>query len=144
MTTTSRCRVQERRRTAKRVTILSIATAVFMCVASVEFPWVEPVFERLGIPLVVGWLLAMGGCSFFSAVFSWDSRQERLWQALIGVTYVMGGFDLLVWATGIVIGVSILMSSVTRLRSHLSVAAEKPAISSVDLIPAYLKPEIGS
>lgn len=42
MTTTSRCRFQERRRTAKRVTILSIATAVFMCVASVEFPWVEP------------------------------------------------------------------------------------------------------
>jgi hypothetical protein len=135
MTTTSRYRFQDRRRTAKRVTILSVATAVIVCAASQEFPSVEPVFERFGVPLLVGWLLALGGCSFLSAVFSWGSRQEHFWQVLIGVTYMIGGFDLLAWAIGILVGVSILMSSVTKLRSHLSVVSEKPTISSVGVMP---------
>lgn len=77
-------------------TILKTASGWFIAMAVVfiilgMLAIIEPGVAGLAVTLLVGWLLIFGGVAHFIAAFSGGGAGRVLWQALIGIVYVVGG-----------------------------------------------------
>jgi uncharacterized membrane protein HdeD (DUF308 family) len=53
---------------------------------------IEPGVAGLAVTVLVGWLLIFGGAAHFIAAFSGGGAGRVIWQVLIGIVYVLGGF----------------------------------------------------
>ena len=56
---------------------------------------VEPGVAGLAITILVGWLLIFGGGAHLVAAFSGGGTGRVIWQVLIGIVYIVGGFYFL-------------------------------------------------
>ena len=56
---------------------------------------VEPGVAGLAITILVGWLLIFGGAAHLVAAFSGGGAGRVIWQVLIGIVYIVGGFYFL-------------------------------------------------
>ena len=88
----------------KTVTGWYIASAVLFIVFGM-FAIIEPGVAGLGITLLVGWLLIFGGVAHLVAAFKGGSAKQVIFQLLIGLLYLAGGFYFL---THPLIGISTL------------------------------------
>src|SRR6266481_6353397 len=52
---------------------------------------IEPGVAGLAITILVGWLLIFGGVAHLVAVFGGGGAGRVIWQALIGIVYILGG-----------------------------------------------------
>ena len=53
---------------------------------------VEPGVAGLAVTILVGWLLIFGGGAHMVSAFSGGGAGRVIWQVLIGVVYIVGGF----------------------------------------------------
>jgi uncharacterized membrane protein HdeD (DUF308 family) len=77
-------------------TVLRTASGWFIAMAVVfiilgMLAIIEPGVAGLAVTMLVGWLLIFGGGAHFIAAFSGGGAGRVLWQALIGIVYVVGG-----------------------------------------------------
>src|SRR5271170_5451645 len=56
---------------------------------------IEPGVAGLAVTLLVGWLLIFGGVAHVVAAFSGGGAGRVMWQVLIGIVYLLGGFYFL-------------------------------------------------
>ena len=56
---------------------------------------IEPVMAGLAVAILVGWLLLFGGAAHAAAVFAGGGAGRVVWQLILAVLYVMGGFYFL-------------------------------------------------
>jgi uncharacterized membrane protein HdeD (DUF308 family) len=56
---------------------------------------IEPGVAGLAVALLVGWLLIFGGGAHVIAAFSGGGAGRVIWQVLLGIIYVVGGFYFL-------------------------------------------------
>jgi uncharacterized membrane protein HdeD (DUF308 family) len=56
---------------------------------------VEPGVAGLAVTILVGWVLIIGGVVHLVAAFSGGGARRVIWQVLIGVVYLLGGFYFL-------------------------------------------------
>lgn len=56
---------------------------------------VEPGIAGLAVTILVGWLLVFGGGAHLVAAFSGGGASRVIWQVLIGVVFLAGGFYFL-------------------------------------------------
>ena len=79
---------------------------------------VEPGVAGLAATILVGWLLIFGGGAHVVAAFSGGGAGRVIWQALIGIVYIVGGFYFLthpllgLGTLTLVLAVIILMAAV--------------------------------
>jgi uncharacterized membrane protein HdeD (DUF308 family) len=53
---------------------------------------IEPGVAGLAVTILVGWVLIFGGVAHLVATFSGGGVGRVIWQSLIGIVYVLGGF----------------------------------------------------
>lgn len=80
--------------TAKKITGWYIAAAVLFIVLGM-FAIIEPGVAGLGVTLLVGWLLIFGAIFHFIAAFKGGGAKQVIFQVLIGILYLIGGFYFL-------------------------------------------------
>jgi uncharacterized membrane protein HdeD (DUF308 family) len=68
-----------------------IAMAVVFIILGI-FAIVEPTVAGLAVTILVGWLLIFGGVAHLVAAFSGAGAGRVIWQALIGIVFIVGGF----------------------------------------------------
>jgi uncharacterized membrane protein HdeD (DUF308 family) len=56
---------------------------------------IEPGIAGLAVTILVGWLLIFGGGAHLIAAFSGGGAGRVIWQVLIGILYIVGGFYFL-------------------------------------------------
>ena len=56
---------------------------------------IEPGVAGLAVTILVGWLLIFGGVAHLVAAFSGGGAGRVIWQVLIGIVYIVGGFYFL-------------------------------------------------
>jgi uncharacterized membrane protein HdeD (DUF308 family) len=56
---------------------------------------IEPGVAGLAVTILVGWLLIFGGGAHLVAAFSGGGAGRVIWQVLIGIVYIVGGFYFL-------------------------------------------------
>src|SRR5580765_882579 len=56
---------------------------------------IEPGVAGLAVTILVGWLLIFGGVAHLLAMFVGGGAGRVIWQVLIGVVYIVGGFYFL-------------------------------------------------
>jgi uncharacterized membrane protein HdeD (DUF308 family) len=56
---------------------------------------IEPGVAGLAVTILVGWLLIFGGVAHLVAAFSGGGAGHVVWQVLIGIVYIVGGFYFL-------------------------------------------------
>jgi uncharacterized membrane protein HdeD (DUF308 family) len=56
---------------------------------------IEPGLAGLAVTILVGWLLIFGGMAHLVAAFSGGGAGRVIWQVLIGMVYIVGGFYFL-------------------------------------------------
>jgi uncharacterized membrane protein HdeD (DUF308 family) len=56
---------------------------------------IEPGVAGLAVTILVGWVLILGGGAHLIAAFSGGGAGRVLWQVLIGIVYIIGGFYFL-------------------------------------------------
>jgi uncharacterized membrane protein HdeD (DUF308 family) len=56
---------------------------------------IEPGVAGLAVTILVGWLLIFGGVVHLVAAFSGGGAGRVIWQVLIGIVYILGGFYFL-------------------------------------------------
>src|SRR5215467_3510874 len=131
---------------AKKITGWYIAAAVLFIVLGI-FAIIEPGVASLGVTLLVGWLLIIGAVGHLIAAFKGGGAKQVIFQLLIALVYFIGGIYFLthpilavstltlllacliwfqwpsstVWAIGILVGVNLLMTGITRLMFGLAV-----------------------
>src|SRR5271156_3121646 len=71
-----------------------IAMAVVFIILGI-FAIVEPGVAGLAVTILVGWLLIFGGGAHLVAAFSGGGAGRVIWQVLIGIVYIVGGFYFL-------------------------------------------------
>ena len=76
---------------AKKATGWYIAAAIIFILLGV-FAILEPGIAALGITLLIGWLLLFGGVTHFIAAFKGSGAKHIIFQVLMGILYVVGGF----------------------------------------------------
>jgi uncharacterized membrane protein HdeD (DUF308 family) len=76
---------------SKKVAGWYIAAAVLFIVLGM-FAIIEPVVAGIGLTLLVGWLLIISGITHLIGAFKGDGAKQVLYQVLIGILYVIGGF----------------------------------------------------
>lgn len=81
------------RGTLKKASGWAIAWAVLLILAGFVMICL-PFFAGLGIAVVVGWLLVISGIFHLIEAFHTRGTGPFLWQLLVGVVYVIGGFDI--------------------------------------------------
>ena len=90
--------------TAKKITGWYIGFAVLFIVLGI-FAIAEPMVAAMAVALLVGWLLIFGGGAHLVSAFSGGGAGRVVWQVLIGIVYLVGGFYFL---THTVMGVGTL------------------------------------
>lgn len=76
---------------AKKVTGWFIAMAVLFIILGI-LAIIEPGVAGLAVTLLVGWLLIFGGVAHFVTAFKGGGTKQVLWQVLIGIVYLIGGY----------------------------------------------------
>jgi uncharacterized membrane protein HdeD (DUF308 family) len=89
---------------ARKVTGWYIAAAVLFIILGM-FAIIEPGVAGLGVTLLVGWLLVFGAVMHFVAAFKGGGAKQIIFQVLIGILYLIGGFYFL---THTIMGVATL------------------------------------
>jgi uncharacterized membrane protein HdeD (DUF308 family) len=84
-------------------TIVKKASGWFMAMAVVFIilglmAIVEPGVAGLAVTILVGWLLIFGGVAHLVTAFSGGGAGRVIWQVLIGIVYIVGGFYFLTHA----------------------------------------------
>jgi uncharacterized membrane protein HdeD (DUF308 family) len=79
---------------AKKITGWFIAMAVLFIILGI-LAIIEPGVAGLAVTLLVGWLLIFGGVAHFVTAFKGGGTKQVLWQVLIGIVYLIGGFYFL-------------------------------------------------
>jgi len=79
---------------AKKITGWYIAAAVLFIVLGI-FGIIEPGVAGLGVTLLVGWLLVIGAVFHFVAAFKGGGAKQVIFQVLVGILYLVGGFYFL-------------------------------------------------
>lgn len=67
-----------------------IALAVVFIILAI-MAIVEPGIAGLAVTLLVGWLLVFAGATHLIAMFSGGGAGRVIWQAIVGIIYVVGG-----------------------------------------------------
>src|ERR1700690_2104123 len=80
--------------TAKKITGGFIALAVLFIVLGL-LAIAEPGVAGLAVTLLVGWALVIGGVMHLVTAFKGGGRSHVIWQVLIAVVYLIGGFYFL-------------------------------------------------
>ena len=89
---------------AKKITGWFIAMAVLFIILGI-LAIIEPGVAGLAVTLLVGWLLIFGGVAHFVTAFKGGGTKQVLWQVLIGIVYLIGGFYFL---THLIMGIGTL------------------------------------
>jgi uncharacterized membrane protein HdeD (DUF308 family) len=76
---------------SKKITGWYIAAAALFIVSGM-FAIIEPAVAGLGLTLLVGWLLLMSGITHLIEAFKGGGARQVIYQVLIGLLYVIGGF----------------------------------------------------
>jgi uncharacterized membrane protein HdeD (DUF308 family) len=71
-----------------------IAVAVVFILLGI-FAIAEPGIAALAVTLLVGWLLIFGGVAHLASVFRGGGVGRVIWQVLVGLVYLVGGFYFL-------------------------------------------------
>lgn len=79
---------------ARNITGWYLAAAVLLILAGI-FAIIEPGVASLAVTLLVGWLLIFGAVMHFIAAFKGASAKQVIFQILIGILYLIGGFYFL-------------------------------------------------
>jgi len=79
---------------AKKITGWYIAAAILFIVLGM-FAIVEPGVAGLGVTLLVGWLLVIGAVFHFVAAFKGGGAKQVIFQVLVAILYLIGGFYFL-------------------------------------------------
>jgi uncharacterized membrane protein HdeD (DUF308 family) len=91
---------------------------------------VEPGVAGLAITFLVGWLLIFGGGAHLVAAFSGGGAGRVIWQVLIGIVYIVGGFYFLthpllgLGSLTLLLAVIILMEAVFELVAYFRSRSE--------------------
>jgi len=91
---------------------------------------VEPGVAGLAITILVGWLLIFGGAAHLVAAFSGGGAGRVIWQVLIGIVYIVGGFYFLthpllgLGSLTLLLAVIILMEAVFELIAYFRSRSE--------------------
>jgi uncharacterized membrane protein HdeD (DUF308 family) len=91
---------------------------------------VEPGVAGLAITILVGWLLIFGGGAHLVAAFSGGGAGRVIWQVLIGIVYIVGGFYFLthpllgLGSLTLLLAVIILMEAVFELIAYFRSRSE--------------------
>jgi uncharacterized membrane protein HdeD (DUF308 family) len=91
---------------------------------------IEPGVAGLAITILVGWLLIFGGGAHLVAALSGGGAARVIWQVLIGVVYIVGGFYFLahpLLALGtmtLLLGMIFLTEAVFELTSYFRLRGE--------------------
>jgi uncharacterized membrane protein HdeD (DUF308 family) len=91
---------------------------------------VEPGVAGLAITILVGWLLIFGGSAHLVAAFSGGGAGRVIWQVLIGIVYIVGGFYFLthpllgLGSLTLLLAVIILMEAVFELTAYFRSRSE--------------------
>jgi uncharacterized membrane protein HdeD (DUF308 family) len=80
--------------TAKKITGWYIAAALLFIFLGM-FAIVEPGVASIGVALLVGWLLIFGAVGHIIAAFKGGGAKQVIFQALIAMLYLIGGFYFL-------------------------------------------------
>lgn len=80
--------------TAKKITGWYIGFAVLFIVLGI-FAIAEPMIAAVAVALLVGWLLIFGGGAHLVSAFSGGGAGRVIWQVLIALVYLVGGFYFL-------------------------------------------------
>jgi uncharacterized membrane protein HdeD (DUF308 family) len=80
--------------TAKKITGWYIAFAVLFILLGI-FSIAEPMVAAIAVALLVGWLLIFGGIAHLVSAFGGGGAGRVIWQVLIGIVYLVGGFYFL-------------------------------------------------
>jgi uncharacterized membrane protein HdeD (DUF308 family) len=81
-------------------TMIKKASGWFMAIAIVFIllgilAIIEPGVAGLAVTILVGWLLVFGGVAHIVAAFGGGGAGRVIWQVLIGIVYLLGGFYFL-------------------------------------------------
>ncbi len=91
---------------------------------------IEPGVAGLAVTILVGWLLIFGGAAHLVAVFSGGGAGRVIWQVLIGIVYIVGGFYFLthpllgLGTLTLLLGVIILTEAVFEVIAYFSTRGE--------------------
>jgi uncharacterized membrane protein HdeD (DUF308 family) len=91
---------------------------------------VEPGVAGLAITILVGWLLIFSGGAHLVAAFSGGGAGRVIWQVLIGIVYIVGGFYFLthpllgLGSLTLLLAVIILMEAVFELIAYFRSRSE--------------------
>jgi uncharacterized membrane protein HdeD (DUF308 family) len=89
---------------AKKITGWYLAAAVLFIILGI-FAIVEPGVAGLGVTLLVGWILIFGAIFHFIHAFKGGGAKQIIFQVLVGILYLIGGFYFL---THTIMGVATL------------------------------------
>lgn len=114
----------------KRVSGWSIIMAlVFILLGMMAI--IKPGVAGVALTILVGWVLIFGGVAHLITAFSGGGATRVIWQVLIGLVYIVGGFYFLMHpllALGtltLLLGVMILMEAVFELIAYFRARAER-------------------
>jgi uncharacterized membrane protein HdeD (DUF308 family) len=91
---------------------------------------IEPGVAGLAVTILVGWLLIFGGVAHLVAMFGGGGAGRVIWQALIGIVYILGGVYFLrhpLLALGtltLLLAVIILTEAVLEVIAYFSMRGE--------------------
>lgn len=107
---------------AKRISGWYIAAAVLFIFLGI-FAIIEPGVAGLGVTLLVGWLLIFGGVMHFVAAFKGGGAKHVIFQVLIGILYLIGGFYFLTHTIMAVGTLTLLLAGIILAEGVLEIIA---------------------
>ena len=108
------------REVAKKITGWYIAAAVVSILLGM-FGIIEPGVAGLGVTLLVGWLLVLGAAMHFVAAFKGGGAKQVIFQALIGIVYLIGGIYFLTHTIMAVATLTLLLAAIILAEGVLEV-----------------------
>ena len=84
---------------------------------------IEPAVAGWAITILVAWLLIFGGGAHFVAAFTGGGAGRVIWQVLIGIVYVLGGFYFLMHPLLALGTLTLLLAAIILLEGILEVIA---------------------
>jgi uncharacterized membrane protein HdeD (DUF308 family) len=76
---------------AKKISGWLIAIGVLFIILGI-LAIAEPTVAALAVTLLVGWLLIFGGAAHLISAFSGGGAGRVIWQVVLGIVYILGGF----------------------------------------------------
>ena len=107
---------------AKKVSGWYIAAAVLFIFLGM-FAIIEPGVAGLGVTLLVGWLLVFGSGVHFVAAFKGGGAKQVIFQVLIGILYLVGGFYFLTHTIMAVGTLTLLLAGIILAEGVLEIIA---------------------